>query len=864
MKQSMKQGVMIIIVLSLIISLVYSPAVFAEDIIPQEYTSEKESVTQPEEMTTEDNEALLEETDTEEDEAQLSEAEQVDDEQIGTEEESTEAYEEESDVDESFEEETTEAEEEATTEAPEEVTTELPPEEEVITDITTDGGASSEYIVVTEDQNSFAEVQEEAEDKDLLADEQKDILLENNVVMMDLSENEAAQLESFPGVVSVEENVQMEASEEVPVDEEAVDDAESNEELPFSRWNLDAIQLPSNVPSKGTGVKVAVLDSGINISDDLPLEGSVDLTASGESEENSPIFVDESGHGSGIAGIIASSNESERIRGIADDCSLYSIKVLDENNQAPLSRVLEGIYWCCENGMDVINMSFGMTGYSSALEAAITTASDNDIIMVAAAGNRGSDATGTDYPAAFSNVIAVGASNSNGEKTDFTSIGEGIDILAPGEKVWTDGVLGGMVTVDGTSIATAHVTGAVALLLSNHTNIDLDYIRNLLVTTSIKAVNSQEGILNISSAVEQLSTFIPEEGEVEPRSDVPVQRFDTTDIVSGCWSPEIHRQTALQIVSNKYTQVMARMAKYMDTYFKVSEGYGAFHGQHNYVANLHFLYYAARYAKLSSCPYDLTNNSDITSFVNGLNLAHDYDEPVDVNDYVQMRTAIKNVLNGTTKVNGSTQTLLSAAKKQSGLTGNTLASCVIMGMAVHLLGDTFAHRTMVPRTAGSVNSLFSDYSTVNNRFYTGHFRDWQDFYNRQQDWVLETRDINMYKASGTDTKKYYEDNSESGGFYVSRYTYTKKTINSMLNLFSVNGGSGSAYNPTTIFDQSGYSLYLNNLNAYAHHAGYTDFSCYYSTNRFRVDMVDGILHPNEQDCLYYDRYVYGEGYVSAE
>ena len=357
----MKQGVMIIIVLSLIISLIYSPSVFAEDIVPQEYSSEEEPITQSEEVTTEDNESLQEETEAVEDEGQLDEAEQI------GKEESTDAYEEESDVEESYEEESTETEEETTTEAPEEATT----EEELITDITTDADASSEYIVVTEDQNSFDEVQEEAEDKDLLAEEQKDILLANNVVMMDLSENEAAQFEKFPGVVSVEENVLMEASEEVPIDDEAVDDAESNEEIPFSRWNLDAIQVPSNVTDKGTGVKVAVLDSGVNISDGLPLEGSVDLTANEESEENSPIFIDESGHGSGIAGIIASSNESERIRGIADDCSLYSIKVLDENNQAPLSRVLEGIYWCCQNGMDVINMSFGMEGYSPALETAI-------------------------------------------------------------------------------------------------------------------------------------------------------------------------------------------------------------------------------------------------------------------------------------------------------------------------------------------------------------------------------------------------------------------------------------------------------------------------------------------------------------
>lgn len=113
--------------------------------------------------------------------------------------------------------------------------------------------------------------------------------------------------------------------------------------------------------------------------------------------------------------------------------------------------MIEGIYWCIDHDINVINMSFGTKYYSAALEKAINDAVETGIILVAAAGNCGADAGTIDYPAAFEHVIAVGASDGDNKITGFTSKGEELDILAPGEKVWSNGVLQGMVVLDGTS-----------------------------------------------------------------------------------------------------------------------------------------------------------------------------------------------------------------------------------------------------------------------------------------------------------------------------------------------------------------------------------------------------------------------------
>ena len=109
-------------------------------------------------------------------------------------------------------------------------------------------------------------------------------------------------------------------------------------------------------------IKVAVLDSGVDDGNDLDLAYSATLVP-GE-EEMSPLFMDGSGHGNGVAGLIAAKDNKEGITGVNPNAEIYSIRVLDDDNRAPLSRIIEGIYMAIDQKVNIINMSFGVSQYS--------------------------------------------------------------------------------------------------------------------------------------------------------------------------------------------------------------------------------------------------------------------------------------------------------------------------------------------------------------------------------------------------------------------------------------------------------------------------------------------------------------------
>lgn len=358
-----------------------------------------------------------------------------------------------------------------------------------------------------------------------------------------------------------------------------------------------------------------------------------------EVEERNPLFEDATGHGTSIAGIIAADKADGELQGIAEDVNLYSVRVLDENNEAPVSRIIEGIYWCINNDIDVINMSFGTTAYSAALEKAVSDAESAGIIMVAAAGNHGSSAEAIDYPAAFDGVIAVGASTGENKMADFTSDGNGIDVLAPGEKVWSYSFLQGLMAVDGTSIATAHVTGAVAALLEKKPDMGVEFAKQLLSASSVQSANQEElGILNIGNALEMQDSFQVQEQERLPRTDVELDEYDTSGIVTGSWGVNDHAATVTALGSFDGMKIMSTMTKYADQYYPTTSKYGQFHGQHNYVANLHFLYKAARAA--DDAVYTLSSVSGATQFMSEITVQHTKDKTCGDEDFEKMSAAI--------------------------------------------------------------------------------------------------------------------------------------------------------------------------------------------------------------------------------
>lgn len=300
-----------------------------------------------------------------------------------------------------------------------------------------------QYVIVMEEQSAYDKVCEEVKEN---VSVETPILSENNVIVAELTESEANEIrddaivleEDFLLTASTAETEE-DAGKELTKDEiyrikkERHDqrmkakNAESSQEY---EWNLQAINLDDSAVEEQVKekVKIAVLDSGVDCVSGINVVGDVNLV---EEESDLPdMFQDMTGHGTGIAAIISGNGETG-IYGINPKAAVYSVRVLDKENKAPLSRIIRGIYWCIENDMDIINMSFGTPVYSAALEQAVKDAHHANILMIGAAGNNGE---AVEYPAAFDEVMAVAATNANAEISDFCSTGEELDVAAPGEK----------------------------------------------------------------------------------------------------------------------------------------------------------------------------------------------------------------------------------------------------------------------------------------------------------------------------------------------------------------------------------------------------------------------------------------------
>ena len=213
--------------------------------------------------------------------------------------------------------------------------------------------------------------------------------------------------------------------------------------------------------STGSGVKVAVVDTGIDLSHpDLNVAPENFNAINSRKSAN-----DDNGHGTHVAGTIAALNDDYGVVGVAPGASLYAVKVLDRSGSGWVSDIIEGIEWCITHDIQVINMSLGASQGTTAFESAIDAAYTAGIIIVAAAGN---DYGGpVNYPAAYDHVIAVSAVNADDTIATFSNIGTQVELAAPGVGIFSTYKGGTYATMSGTSMAAPHVTGVVALVLED-------------------------------------------------------------------------------------------------------------------------------------------------------------------------------------------------------------------------------------------------------------------------------------------------------------------------------------------------------------------------------------------------------------
>jgi subtilisin family serine protease/subtilisin-like proprotein convertase family protein len=188
---------------------------------------------------------------------------------------------------------------------------------------------------------------------------------------------------------------------------------------------------------------------------------------------NSGNVMDDNGHGTHVAGTIgAVGNNGIGVVGVDWNTQIMALKFLDSTGTGYLSNAVKAINYAVAHGANVINASFGGGGYDAAMAIAIANAKAHGVIVVAAAGNDGTNNdTSPEYPAGYSgdNVIAVAATDRNDRLASFSNYGpNSVDIAAPGVSIYSTLPGGKYGTYSGTSMAAPHVTGAIALIWDAH------------------------------------------------------------------------------------------------------------------------------------------------------------------------------------------------------------------------------------------------------------------------------------------------------------------------------------------------------------------------------------------------------------
>lgn len=289
--------------------------------------------------------------------------------------------------------------------------------------------------------------------------------------VINISEKEAGKLAKEAGVLSVEKDAVVSIQVKTEKISGGGDVSVQAQMLPWGVDRIDAEQVWLSGNTADT-IKVAVIDTGISTKHpdlNANLKGGYNAINSRKS------WNDDNGHGSHVAGIIAGINNAQGVVGVAHKADLYAVKVLGANGSGFMSDVIEGLGWAASNGMSVVNMSLGCACDSVSLHTAVTNAYNAGVVIVAAAGNDPS--APVIFPAAYPEVIAVGATDSSDNIASFSSRGPEVDVSAPGVSIYSTYKGTGYATLSGTSMASPHVAGTAALILNtpvgvNDANLD--------------------------------------------------------------------------------------------------------------------------------------------------------------------------------------------------------------------------------------------------------------------------------------------------------------------------------------------------------------------------------------------------------
>ncbi|WP_406091899.1 type VII secretion-associated serine protease mycosin [Streptomyces sp. NBC_01013] len=266
-------------------------------------------------------------------------------------------------------------------------------------------------------------------------------------------------------------------------------------------WPLQRVLLDELwQDTRGKGVRVAVIDTGVDVTNPQ-LGGAVDaLTGIDYTGGGSDGTVDEAGHGTKVAGIIAARPRTGTgFVGLAPEATVIPIRQNDGRHNGSDSTMAAGIDHAIAEGARVINISQDTTRpltEDSLLGRAVARAIAEDVVVVAAAGNDGMDGRRrSTYPAAFDGVLAVAASDRNNERAPFSQAGEFVGVAAPGVDIVSTVPGNGQCTDSGTSFAAPYVTGVVALMRAKYPHWTGEQIIARIEQTAERSVNGRDDFI---------------------------------------------------------------------------------------------------------------------------------------------------------------------------------------------------------------------------------------------------------------------------------------------------------------------------------------------------------------------------------